>query len=86
MKHNKFVFKEKIIESAKSVLPVFIIVILLCFITGMKMSVLTSFMFGALLVVVGTGIFNVGAEMSMTQMGEYVGAQMTKSKKNSCPY
>lgn len=81
MKHNKFVFKEKIIESAKSVLPVFIIVILLCFITGMKMSVLTSFMFGALLVVVGTGIFNVGAEMSMTQMGEYVGAQMTKSKK-----
>ena len=81
MKYNKFVFKEKIIESTKSVLPVFIIVILLCFITGMKMSVLTAFMFGALLVVIGTGIFNVGAEMSMTQMGEYVGAQMTKSKK-----
>ncbi len=81
MKYNKFVFKEKIIESTKSVLPVFIIVIFLCFITGMKMSVLTSFMFGALLVVVGTGIFNVGAEMSMTQMGEYVGSQMTKSKK-----
>lgn len=81
MKYNKFVFKEKIIESTKSVLPVFIIVILLCFITGMKMSVLTAFMFGALLVVIGTGIFNVGADMSMTQMGEYVGAQMTKSKK-----
>lgn len=82
MKHNRFVFKEKIIESTKSVLPVFIIVILLCFIVpGTKMSVLTSFIFGALLVIVGTGIFNVGAEMSMTQMGEYVGAQMTKSKK-----
>ncbi len=82
MKNNRFVFKEKIIESTKSVLPVFIIVILLCFIIpGMKMSVLTSFIFGALMVIVGTGIFNVGAEMSMTQMGEYVGAQMTKSKK-----
>ena len=32
--------------------------------------------FGAFLVIVGTGIFNVGAEMSMTPMGEYVGSQM----------
>ena len=82
MKNNKFVFKEKIIESAKSVLPVFIIVVLLClFIPEMNMSILTAFIFGAVMVIVGTGIFNVGAEMSMTQMGEYVGAQMTRSKK-----
>ena len=82
MNNNKFVFKEKILESTKSVLPVFIIVVLLCLIVpGIDISVLTSFIFGAFLVIVGTGIFNVGAEMSMTPMGEYVGAQMTKSRK-----
>ncbi len=82
MNNNKSVFKEKILESAKSVLPVFIIVLLLCFIVPeIDISVLTSFIFGAVLVIVGTGIFNVGAEMSMTPMGEYVGAQMTRSRK-----
>lgn len=82
MKNNRFVFKEKIIESTKSVLPIFIIVVLLCFfIPGVNMSFLTAFIFGAAMVIVGTGIFNVGADMSMTQMGEYVGSKMTKSKK-----
>ncbi|MBQ4511271.1 MAG: DUF1538 domain-containing protein [Clostridia bacterium] len=74
--------KEKLKESLKSVLPVFIIVLLLCFfVPGIEVSVLTSFIFGTVLVVVGTGIFNLGADMSMTPMGGYVGAQMTKSKK-----
>ena len=82
MNNHKSVFKEKILESTKSVLPVFIIVVLLClFVPGISISVLTSFIFGAFLVIVGTGIFNVGAEMSMTPMGEYVGSQMTRSKK-----
>lgn len=74
--------KEKLKESLKSVLPVFIIVLLLCFLVpGIDVSVLTSFIFGTVLVIVGTGIFNLGADMSMTPMGEYVGAQMTRSKK-----
>ena len=82
MTSYKSVFKEKILESVKSVLPVFIIVIVLCLcIPGIDISVLTSFVLGSVLVVVGTGIFNVGAEMSMTPMGEYVGAKMTRSKK-----
>ena len=74
--------KEKLKESLTSVLPVFIIVLLLCFLVpGIDVSVLTSFIFGTVLVIVGTGIFNLGADMSMTPMGEYVGAKMTRSKK-----
>ena len=74
--------KEKLKPSLKSVLPVFIIVLLLCFLVpGIEVSVLTSFIFGTVLVIVGTGIFDLGADTSMTPMGEYVGAQMTKSKK-----
>ena len=82
MSSRSSVLKEKLLESLKSVLPVFIIVVILCLvIPGVNISVLTSFIFGSLLVVVGTGIFNMGAEMSMTPMGEYVGAKMTRSKK-----
>lgn len=74
--------KEKLKSSLKSVLPVFIIVLLLCFLVpGIEVSVLTSFIFGTVLVIVGTGIFDLGADTSMTPMGEYVGAKMTKSKK-----
>lgn len=81
-KNISHLIKDKLKESLKSVLPVFIIVLLLCFLVpGVEVSVLTSFIFGTVLVVVGTGIFNLGADMSMTPMGEYVGAQMTRSKK-----
>ena len=74
--------KEKLVESLKSVFPVFIIVLLLCFlIPGIEVSVLTSFIFGTVLVIVGTGIFNLGADISMTPMGEYVGATLTRSKR-----
>ena len=74
--------KEKLKESLTSVFPVFIIVLLLCFfVPGVSVSVLTSFIFGTVLVIVGTGIFNLGADISMTPMGGYVGAQMTKSRK-----
>lgn len=81
-KNISHLIKEKLKESLKSVLPVFVIVLLLCFLVpGIDVSVLTSFIFGTVLVIVGTGIFNLGADMSMTPMGEYVGAQMTRSKK-----
>lgn len=39
------------------------------------------FLIGALLLIVGMLLFNVGVEMSMTTMGERVGTIMTKSRK-----
>lgn len=74
--------KEKLIESLKSVLPISIIVLILCFtVSPIDISNFTSFIAGSVLLVVGVALFTIGADMSMTPMGEYVGAQMTKSKK-----
>lgn len=50
-------------------------------ITPLPNSIFISFLFGAVLMTVGIGLFTLGVDKSMTPMGEYVGTTMTKSKK-----
>ena len=79
---NKNVIQEKMKESTKTVLPISIIILILCMtISPIDVSNFTSFLFGTFLLIVGIALFNIGANVSMSPMGEYVGAQMTKSKK-----
>lgn len=74
-------FKEKFNETLKAVLPILVIVLLLCFtIAPIPPSILISFLIGAVLLIVGMLLFNVGVELSMTPIGERVGSIMTKSK------
>ncbi len=73
--------RSKLIEAVVAVVPIIMIVLVLCFsITPFTPSVLLSFLMGALLVIFGMMFFTLGAEMSMTMMGEKVGAKMTQSK------
>ena len=73
--------KSKFEESLKAVLPVIVIVLLLSFtIAPITPSILLCFLVGALMVMVGMMFFTLGAEMSMTPMGEKVGAKMTQTK------
>ncbi|MBR5001722.1 MAG: DUF1538 domain-containing protein, partial [Firmicutes bacterium] len=66
----------------KAVLPVIAIVLVLSFtIAPITPSILLCFLMGALMVMAGMMFFTLGAEMSMTPMGERVGSQMTKSRK-----
>ena len=65
----------------KAVLPVVGIVIVLSFtIAPITSSILLCFLVGAVMVMAGMMFFTLGAEMSMTPMGEKVGARMTQSK------
>ena len=73
---------EKIKESLSSVLPVTAIVFLLLItVAPVSASILISFIIGTLLLIVGMGLFTLGAELSMMPMGQYVGSKMTKTKK-----
>lgn len=73
--------QEKLKEALVAVLPIVGIVLLLSFtIAPVSPSVLLSFLLGAMLVIVGMMFFTLGAEMSMTPMGEKVGAKMTQTK------
>jgi len=79
---DKTVLTEKIVEALSSVLPVTgIVLLLLITIAPVSAAMLLSFLIGAVLLIVGMGLFNLGAETAMTPMGEYVGSKMTSSRK-----
>ena len=69
-------------EALQAVLPIAAIVLVLCFtIAPVSPSILLCFLLGAAMIVVGIMFFTLGAEMSMTPMGERVGAVLTRSRK-----
>ena len=73
---------EKIRESLVSVLPIIAIVTLLClFLVPMQPTLLLTFLIGALMIVVGLGLFSLGAERSMTIIGSKIGTALTKIGK-----
>ncbi len=68
-------------EAFVAVMPVVAILLVLSFtIAPMPTGTLMSFLIGAVFVVIGMMFFTLGAEMSMTPMGEKVGAKMTQSR------
>lgn len=72
--------KEKIRESLTSVLPITGIVILLSItFVPMEIGTLSLFITGAVLLILGMGFFQLGAEMSMTPLGQGIGGQLVKS-------
>jgi len=74
--------KEKLTESLQAVLPIVCIVMILCFsVAPISPSILLSFLMGSVMIVFGLMFFTLGAETSMTPMGEKVGAAMTRTKR-----
>jgi len=74
--------QSKLTEAISAVVPVLLIVLLLSVtVAPVSPSVLLSFLTGAVFVLFGMMLFTLGAEMSMTPIGEKVGAKMTQSKK-----
>ena len=81
MEATKTELAEKIRESAVSVLPILILVSLLClFLTPMQPQLLLAFLIGALMLILGMGLFSLGAEQSMTPIGTKIGTALTKTK------
>lgn len=77
------ILSEKLKESFASVLPVALIVLVLSFTPLVDFSVkeLVVFAICAVFLVIGIGLFNLGADLAMTPMGEHVGSGLTKSRK-----
>ena len=72
---------EKIQESMASVLPITAIVFLLSIsIAPLDPGTLVLFLFGAVLLVGGMGLFTLGVDMSMIPMGEGVGVVLSKHR------
>lgn len=73
--------REKLNESLSAVLPVLAIVLALCFtVAPLPIGTLVSFLLGAALLVAGMVLFNMGADLAMTPMGERMGASLARSR------
>lgn len=73
--------KEKIMESLSAVLPITgIVMFISILLVPLELGTMFMFMTGAIMLVVGMGFFQLGAEMSMTPLGEGIGVQISKTK------
>ncbi len=77
------VLLKKIKESLVSVLPVVAIVFILNLTPFVSFTAdeITAFLISALFLILGIGLFNMGADIAMTPMGEHIGAGLTRLKK-----
>ena len=74
--------REKTMESLSAVLPITgIMMIISVFLVPMALGTAVMFLVGAIMLIIGMGFFQLGAEMSMTPIGEGIGVQMSKTKK-----
>lgn len=81
-KQDKKVIYEKIREALSSVLPIILIVLILSItFTPINSGMFLTFILGSVLVVVGIGLFTLGADTGMTPIGQYVGSSVIKTKK-----
>ena len=76
-------FFEKLREAFSSVLPVSILVLAISFtpLVNFSLETLVVFFVCAVFLIAGIGLFNLGADLAMTPMGEQVGSGLTKSRK-----
>ncbi len=65
-----------------SVLPIALIVILLSItVCPLPNDIFIAFIIGSCLLILGLGLFSLGAEMSMSQIRNHIGSNLTKSRK-----
>lgn len=82
MRPDRTIIKEKVKEAYTSVLPITLIVLLLCVtVAPIESGTFLAFIIGALFVIVGMGLFTLGADTAMTPIGEYVGSTVMRSKR-----
>ena len=74
---------EKIKEALVSALPVTAIVYIMALtpLFSLSRTELITFTVGAVMLVLGIGLFSLGADLAMTPMGTHVGSGLSKQKK-----
>mgnify|MGYP000757964519 FL=1 len=79
---DKTAITEKIREAARSVFPIVLIVVLLCFcVLPVGTDIMLSFLIGTVFVILGIGLFSLGADISMVPIGTKVGTALTKTRR-----
>ncbi|MBP1553873.1 MAG: DUF1538 domain-containing protein [Oscillospiraceae bacterium] len=76
------ILREKISESLSAVVPISLIVLALSvFVVPLETGTMAMFVVGAVMLIIGMALFQLGAETAMTPLGEGIGVQLTKINK-----
>ena len=76
------ILREKISESLSAVVPITLIVLVLSvFVVPLETGTMAMFLVGAVMLIFGMALFQLGAETAMTPLGEGIGVQLTKINK-----
>ena len=74
--------KEKTRESLSAVLPIVGIVLAISiFLAPIELGAIVMFLTGAVMLIFGMGFFQLGAEISMTPLGEGIGSKVSKKQR-----
>lgn len=78
----KKIFTEQFMKSIKSIVPITFIVLIISvsFYDASLINLIPSFLIGAVLLIIGMTLFNIGADISMLEMGSKMGNHLTKKK------
>ena len=80
--YQKQILFEKLKEATASVLPISLIVMAISFVlVPVDAGLMLSFILATAMLILGMGLFTLGADMSMSRIGNYMGSKMTKSRK-----
>ena len=76
--------REKTLESLSAVLPITgIMLFISIFLVPMALGTMVMFLAGAVMLIVGMGFFQLGAEMSMTPIGEGIGRSKKRAEQDA---
>ena len=79
---QKQILMEKLKEATASVLPISLIVMAISFVlVPVDAGLMLSFVIATAMLILGMGLFTLGADMSMSRIGNYMGSKLTKSRK-----
>ena len=77
----KRILLEKVKESVQSIGPVTLVILIISLIFGVPGKEIGEFLIGALFLIVGLILFNLGSETSMMAIAEKIGNYITRKKK-----
>lgn len=75
--------KEKLKEAISSIIPVMIIMILIGIFLGFHIVTIISILISTLLLIIGSTLFTLGADLSMLEIGKSISSKLLKSRKIS---
>ena len=80
--YQKQILMEKLKEATASVLPISLIVMAISVVlVPVAAGLMLSFVIATAMLILGMGLFTLGADMSMSRIGNYMGSKLTKSRK-----